>query len=125
MTGIRIVPIAEAATVALPKGSWTKMLITREQVGDNTTALGLSLFTGGTVTDMITHRAEELAYVISGRGELRRDVGPPVTFTAGDALFIPAGAWHAVANVGADDLTMVCVFAHPSYPPTERWTAGA
>ena len=41
-------------------------------------------------------------------------------FAEGDAILIGAGVWHAVANTGAEDVTMVFGFPHPDYPPTER-----
>jgi mannose-6-phosphate isomerase-like protein (cupin superfamily) len=43
-----------------------------------------------------------------------------VPFTVNDALHIPAGVWHAVANTGDTDVVMVFGFPHPDYPPTER-----
>ena len=67
----------------------------------------------------VKHETEEVAYVVSGSGELRLDDGA-VPFTEGDALHIPAGVWHAVANTGDEDVVMVFGFPHPEYPPTER-----
>lgn len=48
------------------------------------------------------HPGEELVYVLSGALEYRLDGRPPVTLRAGDVLFIPADAIHAVTNVGSD-----------------------
>jgi quercetin dioxygenase-like cupin family protein len=39
-------------------------------------------------------------YAIEGLMEYRLDGEPPVTLKAGEVLFIPAGAIHAVKNVG-------------------------
>jgi quercetin dioxygenase-like cupin family protein len=49
-----------------------------------------------------SHPGEEVIYVLSG--SLRYDVEgqPSVTLSAGDVLFIPAGAVHAAANTGSD-----------------------
>jgi quercetin dioxygenase-like cupin family protein len=82
-------------------------------------SLGCSVFTPGTVVTPVCHETEEVAYVVSGSGELRLDDGA-VAFGAGDALHIPAGVWHAVANTGDEDVVMVFGFPHPDYPPTER-----
>jgi mannose-6-phosphate isomerase-like protein (cupin superfamily) len=71
------------------------------------------------VTASVKHDVEELAFVASGAGELRLD-DEAVPFGAGDALRIPAGVWHAVANTGDGDCAMVFGFPHPDYPPTER-----
>ena len=68
---------------------------------------------------MLSHATEELAYVLKGSGELRLD-GDAVPFEPGDALYIPAGVWHAVVNTGNEDVVMVFGFPHPDYPPTER-----
>jgi quercetin dioxygenase-like cupin family protein len=68
---------------------------------------------------MVSHDVEEVAYVLAGIGELQTD-DEPVPFAAEQAVHIPAGLWHAVANTGTDDLIMVFGFPHPAYPPTER-----
>ncbi len=82
-------------------------------------SLGYSVFRPGTVTQMVSHTVEELAYVVAGQGELRLDDGR-LSCEAHQALYIPAGTWHAVANTGEEDLVMVFTFPHPDYPPTDR-----
>ena len=82
-------------------------------------SLGYSVFTPGTELTPVCHETEEFAYVVSGTGELRLDDGS-IAFGAGDALHIPAGLWHAVANTGDEDVIMVFGFPHPDYPPTDR-----
>jgi len=47
-----------------------------------------------------SHPGEEIVYVLEGSLEYRLDGHPPVTVGAGDVLFIPDGAIHAVRNVG-------------------------
>lgn len=117
--GVTVVPIGSADTVELPNGSWSRMLVTDERVEGNASSLGYSVFTPGTVTSAVRHVTEETAYVVSGAGEIRLD-DRAVRFEAGDALHIPAGIWHAVANTGPDNVVMVFGFPHPAYPPTER-----
>ncbi len=95
------------------------MLVTENRVGGNMSSLGYSIFTPGTELPPVKHETEEVAYVVSGSGELRLDDGA-VSFRPGDALHVPAGIWHAVANTGAVDVVMVFGFPHPDYPPTER-----
>ena len=95
------------------------MILSSETAPGIASSLGYSVFTPGTVTGMVAHEAEEVAYVLAGRGELRTD-GEPVAFAADQALHIPPGLWHAVANTGDDDLVMVFGFPRPAYPPTER-----
>ncbi len=120
-----MIPLAGATAIDLPMGSWSKMLVTRGSVADNATSLGFSTFVVGSRTDLLAHVVEELAFVVSGEGELRLQDERSAPFKAGDALFIPPRLWHAVVNTGAVDMTMVFTFAHPTYPPTERRTSSA
>jgi quercetin dioxygenase-like cupin family protein len=119
VTDVRAVAIADVPLIELPHGSWSRMVVTDQSVSGNGASLGYSVFTPGTATDPVSHETEEVAYVLSGRGELRLDDGA-VQFKAGDGLFIPAGVWHAVVNTGDEDVAMVFGFPFPSYPPTER-----
>jgi quercetin dioxygenase-like cupin family protein len=57
-------------------------------------------FAPGVVFPRHSHPGEEIVYVIEGSLEYRLDGKPPVTLNAGDVLFIPAGAIHAVKNLG-------------------------
>ena len=115
---VSVVALADVEPVELPQGSWSRMLVTGPRTG-SLSSLGYSVFTPGTVLAAVRHEAEEVAYVVAGSGELRLDAGA-VPFRKGDALHIPAGVWHAVANTGAEDVVMVFGFPHPDYPPTER-----
>jgi quercetin dioxygenase-like cupin family protein len=119
--GVAVIAVADVPAIDLPGGSWSRLLLTGEGVGAATT-LGCSSFAPGTSTAMLSHATEELAYVMSGRGELRMD-GSVVRYAAGQALYIPAGVWHAVVNTGEEPVTMVFAFPHPTYPPTERRSA--
>jgi quercetin dioxygenase-like cupin family protein len=116
---VAVVTRDDIAPISLPHGSWSRMVVTRETAPGAASSLGYSVFTPGTATGMVAHEVEEVAYVVSGRGELRTD-GEAVPFTAGQALHIPPGLWHAVANTGDEDVVMVFTFPHPAYPPTER-----
>jgi len=116
---VTTVRLDDVEPIELPQGSWSRMLVTDTRVGGNASSLGYSVFTPGTVLVPVRHETEEVAYVVSGSGELRLDEDA-VPFAAGDALHIPAGVWHAVANTGEEDVVMVFGFPHPDYPPTER-----
>ncbi|HEX7440806.1 MAG TPA: cupin domain-containing protein [Caldimonas sp.] len=48
-----------------------------------------------------SHPGEEIVYALEGLMEYQLDGRPPVTLTAGEVLFIPAGTIHAVRNVGS------------------------
>ncbi len=47
------------------------------------------------------HPGVEVAYVLEGSLEYQLEDKPPVTLSAGDSLFIPAGAIHSAKNVGS------------------------
>jgi quercetin dioxygenase-like cupin family protein len=119
VTDVRAVALDDVPVIELPNGSWSRMVVTDQSVSGNGASLGYSVFTPGTATAPVSHETEEVAYVLSGSGELRLDDGA-VQFKAGDGLFIPAGVWHAVVNTGDEDVAMVFGFPFPSYPPTER-----
>ena len=116
---VSVCPLDKAPPIELPNGSWSRMLVTAERLDGNSASLGYSVFRPGTELQPVRHETEEIAYVVSGRGELRLDDGS-VPFASGDALHIPAGIWLAVANSGDEDVVMVFGFPHPTYPPTER-----
>ena len=116
---IRVIPRDDVAAIPLPNGSWSRMVLTGETVPGIVSSLGYSVFTPGTATGMVAHEVEEVAYVVAGSGELRTN-GEAVPFAAAQALHIPPGIWHAVANTGDEDLVMIFGFPHPGYPPTER-----
>jgi putative monooxygenase len=116
---VSVVKLEEVEPITLPGGSWSRMVLNSASLEGNTASLGYSVFKPASVTAMVCHETEEVAYVLSGSGELRLD-GEPVPFAAGQGLFIPAGIWHAVANTGSEDVAMVFGFPHPDYPPTQR-----
>ena len=118
VSGVRVVALEDVPPIELPGGSWSRVLLNGQRVASNS-ALGFSSFAAGTSTAMLSHETEELAYVLTGEGELRLD-DESVPYHAGSALFIPAHVWHAVANTGDEPVTMVFSFPHPDYPPTKR-----
>lgn len=118
LSGVRVVTLEDVPPIELPGGSWSRVLLNGERVASSS-ALGFSSFAAGTSTAMLSHATEELAYVLTGRGELRLDE-EAVPYAAGSALYIPARVWHAVANTGDEPVTMVFAFPHPDYPPTDR-----
>lgn len=119
VSDVRVVALDDVEAIELPRGSWSRMVLTGGTTGGATASLGYSVFTPGTALAPVRHETEELAYVVAGEGELRLD-GEPTPFRAGDGLYIPAGVWHAVVNTGREDVVMVFGFPHPDYPPTER-----
>jgi mannose-6-phosphate isomerase-like protein (cupin superfamily) len=49
----------------------------------------------------VHEKSEDVVFIVSGRGSVRdHDNDVELTFTAGDAIFIPAGMKHAVRATG-------------------------
>lgn len=68
---------------------------------------------GGTTTAHFHPQTEEIYYIVQGQGRMRigeetRDVG------AGDAIAIPPGQEHQIANIGSEQLVFLCCCA-PGY----------
>lgn len=57
-----------------------------------------------------SHPGEEIAYVIEGLLEYRLEGKPPVTLSAGETLFIPAGMSHSAKNVGTDNAAELATY---------------
>jgi len=70
-----------------------------------------------------THPGEEIIYILEGVLEYKIEGTPAATYGAGDALLIPAGAVHAVRNIGngnaAELATYVVEKGKPLVAPVE------
>lgn len=117
--GVTVVGLSDVDPVQLPNDSWSRVLISSSTVGANHSCLGYSVFTPGMATDDLSHEVEELAYVVSGSGELRLEDGI-VPVSEGSAAFIAPKVWHTVVNTGDEDLVMVFAFTSSDYPPTDH-----
>ena len=100
-------------------GSWSRLFIDRDHIAGAESTMGLSHFPPGAVTDPIRHEIEEVCLVVKGSGEMRTGAGD-VAFKAGQAMHIPAGQWHCIANTGDSDVEMVFSFPAASYPKTDK-----
>jgi len=67
-------------------------------------------FAPGALAPEHSHPGEEIVYVVQGSLEYEVEGKPPVTLKAGDVLFIPAGAIHAVRNVGRGNGTELATY---------------
>lgn len=66
MPAVRVVPMTEVEPIALPGGSWSRMVVTRTTAPETTSSLGYSVFKPGAVTPLVKHTVEELAFVVRG-----------------------------------------------------------
>ena len=64
-------------------------------------------------TERHYHRvAEEIYFVLKGQGRMEVD-GEVKHVRPGDAVLIPAGAWHQLENNGTSELRILCCCAPP------------
>jgi mannose-6-phosphate isomerase-like protein (cupin superfamily) len=67
----------------------------------------------GQATARHYHRAtEEIYFVIKGSGDMEVD-GRAERVRPGDAILIPAGAWHTLVNDGTSELRILCCCVPP------------
>src|SRR5262245_1351409 len=57
-----------------------------------------------------THPGEEIIYVLEGMLEYAIDGQPPKTYSAGEALMVPAETAHAVRNVGSGNAAELATY---------------
>ena len=69
-------------------------------------------------TERHYHRAsEEIYFVLKGQGKLEVD-GETTHVRPGDAVLIPAGAWHQLENNGTSELRILCCCAPRTHDDT-------
>ncbi len=54
--------------------------------------------------------ADEILYILAGHGEQMVDDGKPFAVAAGQAVFIPTGAFHATINTGWEPLSLLAIY---------------
>lgn len=83
-------------------------------------AYGVSLVPAGATTPSHSHRAEELAMVLEGRGEINID-GQVHPVRAGDVLLTPPNLVHSTKASNDGSLSVLWVYAPAG--SEERWFA--
>jgi mannose-6-phosphate isomerase-like protein (cupin superfamily) len=64
------------------------------------------------------HEADEIYYVVTGRGEVHLD-GVDHAIEAGSVVFVPGGTHHFVRNTGDETLKLLYVFAVDRFSDVE------
>lgn len=67
-------------------------------------------FAPGAAFGQHSHPGAEIAYVLDGTLEYQFEGKPPVTLKAGEALFIPAGTFHAAKNAGTGNASELATY---------------
>jgi len=82
----------------------------------------MSIPAGGDIGLEVHHDTDQFLRIEKGKGSVR--MGPSeeeVTFTAdvedGSGIFVPAGTWHNVVNVGDVDLKLYTLYGPPDHVP--------
>ena len=102
---------AEPFTTA--DGSTIRSLLDRTTAPVRRQSLAEATIAGGTATTRHYHRAaEELYYLIEGRGEMEID-GERARVGPGDAILIPARAWHQLTADAGATIRMLCCCSPP------------
>jgi len=100
---ILIAAASFASYVALAQQATTKRIDLQRHdlsVSGHETIQAIVEIAPGKVSPRHTHPGEEVIYVLEGVLQYEVEGKAPVTLTAGEVLFIPAGTIHAARNLG-------------------------
>lgn len=113
-----LVATPDGAPTSLGDVGWQQLLLGGGRGDGSPMLVGLTRVLAGQCSELIAHTVDEVAYVVEGTGAMvtDRDRHP---FTAGDAILISAGSWHAIEAAGAG-VSMLYAFPCPDVPPTRR-----
>ena len=90
-------------------------LITKDTLGASKLSMEMTVIEPGQILKPChSHIAEEVAYVISGKGEVWVD-GVMANLSKGDAILWPSGSKHCLKNSGKKQLILLCAFSNPGY----------
>ena len=105
--------LADAEPFVTADGSTIRELFGRPTGGVEHQSLAEATLAPGQATQRHYHRAsEEIYFVLDGEGEMELD-GERRPVGAGDAVAIPAGAWHELRAEGDRPLRILCSCAPP------------
>ncbi len=93
--------------------SWgaTKWLVTPSITPGARLTFGEVVLLPGKGHDRHNHEgAEEVLYVLSGEGMQTVNDGEPFPVRAGDAIYIPEGAFHSTVNTGWEPMRLIALY---------------
>lgn len=92
-------------------GSEIRSLLDRTNAPVQNQSLAEAFLPKGAATDRHYHKlSEEFYFITTGTGEMEID-GETSQVSPGDAILIPAGAWHQLR--ASEDLRLLCCCAPP------------
>jgi mannose-6-phosphate isomerase-like protein (cupin superfamily) len=94
-------------------GSTIRSILDRTNAPVELQSLAEATLPPGVATQNHYHRvSEEIYFILEGSGEMSLD-GACRTVGPGDAILIPPGAWHTIANPHETPLRFLCCCAPP------------
>ena len=94
-------------------GSTIRSLLDRTTAPVRQQSLAEATIAAGAATTRHYHRAaEEIYYLLAGRGGVEID-GERARVGPGDAILIPAGAWHQITADPDGEIRMLCCCSPP------------
>ncbi len=106
-----VLNIANQKPFTTKDGSTIRSILDRTNAAVEKQSLAEARVPAGTATQRHYHRlAEEFYFILEGAGEMEID-GSTRSVKPGDAILIPAGAWHTIA--ARETLRFLCCCAPP------------
>jgi mannose-6-phosphate isomerase-like protein (cupin superfamily) len=103
--------IAAQTPFTTKDGSTIRSILDLSNAPVRSQSLAEATLPAGAATDRHYHAAsEEFYFLLDGRGEMEID-GETRVVAAGDAIMIPAGAWHQIRAI--DPLRFLCCCSPP------------
>jgi mannose-6-phosphate isomerase-like protein (cupin superfamily) len=114
MGGMDIVNLADSTPFTTKDGSEIRELLAHRNSAIRNQSLAEARLPAGAATAAHFHpAAEEIYFLLEGRGRMQIEAEIR-TVAAGDAIAIPPGARHQIANIGDSTLRFLCCCA-PGY----------
>lgn len=106
-----VLNLADQAPFTTKDGSTIRSILDRTNAPVENQSLAEARVPAGGATERHYHRlSEEFYFILEGNGKMEID-GEVRTVGPGDAILIPAGAWHTIA--ASEDLRFLCCCAPP------------
>lgn len=106
-----VLNLADQAPFTTKDGSTIRSILDHTNAPVEKQSLAEARVPAGGATERHYHRlSEEFYFILEGNGEMEID-GEVRTVGPGDAILIPAGAWHTIA--ASEDLRFLCCCAPP------------
>lgn len=111
MPDMTVLQLASQPPFTTKDGSTIRSILDRTNAPVEKQSLAEARVPAGGATQRHYHKlSEEFYFILEGRGEMEID-GESRAVALGDAILIPAGAWHTIA--AREELRFLCCCAPP------------